>query len=513
MTNQFDIKFLGKKFRTTLLFIVFFELLSLTTFLLLNKTGLFNYLTMVIILATFVISLRNIKIGLYIALTELFIGSKGYLFFISIAGFNLSVRIGIFLAVFSAWLIWLIKDQSRFKEITRIAKNNKTFILLGIICIWGIIFALINNNNLSNIVFDFNAWIYFLYLFPFLTVYNSLKFINNLMQVLAAAITAIALKSLIFLYIFSHTRFLSQLIYKWGRDTGWGEFTAITESLYRIFSQAQIYALIGFFIIMGYLIFKGRLNYRHTINQYLFIILFSLLTIIILSLSRSFWLALIVTFIILILIGIIFYKYRTKQVLSILLRLGFLFLLSYALIVFIINFPYPKTDKISDASTMISSRLIMNESAVSSRWSQLPHLTTAIAQHPIIGSGWGTTVTYQSQDPRILTEENPEGWYTTYAFEWGYLDIVLKIGLFGLIIYLIIIWQQFKISWQLFKKNTDPYYRSILIGLILGLVALLITHGFSPYLNHPLGIGYIIIIFTCLKILKQNQINIEPTKS
>ena len=504
MNSNFDIKFLGKNFRTTLLFIIFFELLSLTTFLLINKINLFSLALVLITLVVFIISLKNIKLGLYIALTELIIGSKGYLFFLPILNFNLSLRIAIFVAVMIAWLFWLIKNK-KTSGIKTIITNNKELLVLAIIVIWGLIFAFIQNNQLSNIILDFNAWLYFLYIFPFLTVFKTHKFVETLMQIITASITAIAVKSMIFLYIFSHTKFLSQLIYKWGRDTGWGEFTAIGGNLYRIFSQAQIYALIGFFIVMGYLIFKGRLNYRIPSNQYLSIILFSLLTIIILSLSRSYWLALIVTFFILIVIGLILYKHKIKHVASILLRLGFLFILSYALIVSIINFPYPETEGMSDASAMITSRLIMSESAVSSRWSQLPNLSKAIAKHPIIGSGWGTTVTYQSQDPRILNEDNPEGWYTTYAFEWGYLDIILKIGLIGMIIYLFIIFKLIRKSWQLFKKNIDPYYRSIIIGLILGLVALMITHFFSPYLNHPLGIGYIIILYTCFNILNKGE--------
>ena len=55
-----------------------------------------------------------------------------------------------------------------------------------------------------------------------------------------------------------------------------------------------------------------------------------------------------------------------------------------------------------------------------------------------MGRGFGATVTYQTRDPRILAD-NGSGEYTTYAFEWGWLDIWLKLGIFGLAAYFLLI--------------------------------------------------------------------------
>ena len=160
----------------------------------------------------------------------------------------------------------------------------------------------------------------------------------------------------------------------------------------------------------------------------------------------------------------------------------------------IIYFPWQKTSGQFNAASLIDDRLSRTGAGISSRWSQLPNLTKEIIKHPILGSGWGTTVTYQSTDPRILITNNPTGLYTTYAFELGYLDIILKIGLLGLIVYLLFIWTIIKKYWQLWQKNTDRGERALAIGFLLGLFALLIVHGFSPYLNHPLGIGYLLLM-------------------
>src|SRR5690606_26879171 len=54
-------------------------------------------------------------------------------------------------------------------------------------------------------------------------------------------------------------------------------------------------------------------------------------------------------------------------------------------------------------------------------------------KRPILGSGYGTTVTYETSDPRLLSTIGSS--YTTYAFEWGYHDIWLKIGVVGASVY------------------------------------------------------------------------------
>ena len=113
---------------------------------------------------------------------------------------------------------------------------------------------------------------------------------------------------------------------------------------------------------------------------------------------------------------------------------------------------------------------------------QLKPLWQAISQHPLIGSGFGTSLTYQTNDPRIVpTTAGASGEFTTYAFEWGYLDMILKFGLIGLIIYLLLIT---KILCRLYNLRPDFF---------LALIALLAVNVFSPYLNHPLGIGFIIL--------------------
>jgi O-antigen ligase len=115
--------------------------------------------------------------------------------------------------------------------------------------------------------------------------------------------------------------------------------------------------------------------------------------------------------------------------------------------------------------------------AATARRNQIKPLFTAVADHPILGSGFGKTVTYFSTDPTI------QGYRTTTAFELGYLDLWLKLGLVGVIIY---VW------WiiGLWKKIAKTMWS---IPFIIAGVALVVIHLTSPYLNHPLGLGWLML--------------------
>jgi O-antigen ligase len=232
-------------------------------------------------------------------------------------------------------------------------------------------------------------------------------------------------------------------------------------------------------------LFASLKNYKN-ITNYLLAIFFS--SALLISFSRSFWVAMTMALIFSLVLIIYLYSWR-KMLISLTW-----FILSviggFALIYLVAVFPYPNPGKFNaDFLNRVSSG---SEAALTSRWSLLPVLIKEIGKEPFLGQGYGATITYISSDPRIL-EKNQSGAYTTYAFEWGYFDIWLKIGLLGLLSYLLIIF-------QLIKKSIiygHKYNNFFLLGLSASLVFLAITNFFTPYLNHPLGIG-ILILGACL---------------
>ena len=465
-----------KIFKLTFLGIIIIEFLSLFSYL---NHELGQILFFIISVAVLIAALIKINFGFYILLAEIFIGSKGYLFSLTIGDINLSIRIVIFLIIFLAWLIQKLKT----KKIAT-PKDNLIYLylLFFIFVAAGLIIGLIKN-NLIDVFFDFNAWLFFALILLFFEQIKSTKQLHNIIAVLIAASTWLAIKSIFIFCLFSHgLATIGGYFYKWIRDSGVGEITYLHDNIFRIFFQSQIYNIIGLLIIFFILInnwSKLNIKYRWLGAGYLYL---SGITIII-SQSRSFWVGLVAGLLFLLLISKINFSYSWKKIIFTGILIATMFL-SQLLIIQIIagNF----------TGNLISSRLTGSQASAadSTRANELEPLKQGIFNHPIFGSGFGAKLTYKSQDPRVL-KNNPDGQYTTYAFEWGYLDIWLKIGLLGLISYLVLIGQ---IIHQSAKKYHSDDRGIIIAGLVAGLVAVIVTNIFSPYLNHPLGINYLMIV-------------------
>src|SRR3989339_1441918 len=478
--------FFGKYFRLSFLFTTFVFILSFCAFLYpsFNKVA---FLT--VLFLTLVLSLKKLEYGIYILLAELFVGSKGYLFYFDFGGTSVSLRIGLFLIIFSVWLYNRLKNKDLSLKL-----DKKWWILFAFI-VWGFIWGVLRGNSFHNVFFDANGWVYFMLIFPILDVIKSKEQVENILQILTAAVSVIVVKTFFLLYIFSHQmESVARPLYHWLRKFLIGERNLMDNGFHRIFFQSQIYVLIGFFIFLAILVWrwkdKDALKNFFKENWQLYLLTAGSFASILISFSRSFWIG-VVAGVVALFVFLLIFRNSSKHFSKIILFGLSMIACSLLLIWITFVFPFPKTDSSFSFSSMFEDRLTdINEAAVRSRWDLLSPLGKAIVNHPIIGSGFGTTVTYKSSDPRAL-EINPTGEFTTYAFEWGYLDIWLKIGLAGLLVYLYLIWFMLKGEWVLSKDNSS--LGALNAGLFIGMIALLATSFFSPYLNHPLGIGYVML--------------------
>jgi hypothetical protein len=488
----------NKIIRNTSLFIILTEALSFLGYYyqIINSIAFFAIAILVLVL-----SLYRLEYGLFILLTELLIGSFGYLFYFETGGFKISIRIALWLIIMSVWLA---------KEIIKIIKTKKIeldffrssylfyFLALFIFIVFGMINGFLKNNSLNNIFFDSNNWFYFSLIFPIFSVLKNDDNIKIVKQIFLTSIGWLSIKTIILAYIFSHSfNFFALDLYLWVRRSGVGEITQVVPGFNRIFMQSHIFILIGFFILLFYLL-KNLKEKSIALNKQNFsLIIFSalLLSVIIISFSRSFWLGLVAGAIFIYLIAIFKIKIGLKKFVIFNLISVSIIILSLALTLIIVKFPYPAPAGEFDATNLFSERAtqIAGEAGVSSRWQLLPELWQKIKTAPVLGRGFGATVTYKSNDPRVLAT-NYGGEYTTYAFEWGWLDIWLKIGILGLLTYLILFT---KIIFDGLKINSFFSF-----SLATGLILILAVNMFSPYANHPLGIGYLIIAAIMIEKLK-----------
>lgn len=426
--------------------------------------------------------------ALFVSLVELIIGSKGYLFYFDLNGRQISLRIAFWAVLMLFWLLNLARnyftDRQKtlavFKKLTLL----KNYFLVAAFVVLGVGIALVKHNAFSNWFFDLNGWLYFLIIFPWLDYFaraeNRKKIWQNIFVVSSAAVSWLAIKSLAMLFIFTHFSFDSVYsLYRWIRTTGVGEVTLMPNGSYRVFFQSQIYLLFSWFL--AFFIFSFAKEKKAKIFSALALIISA--AVIILSFSRSFWVGMLGGGLAAAIISFVYFPWR-KWLESWLLAVVFA-ILGFPLVMGLAKFPYPQPKKDFSVSSLTSrAEINPNEAATASRWALLPELGKKIKSEPILGSGFGATVTYRASDPRIL-EIDPSGTYTTYAFEWGWLDLWLKLGLFGVLAYLYLLIKIIKANLEL--KNS---FGSAFAG---ALIALMVLNIFTPYLNHPLGIMFIIL--------------------
>src|SRR3989338_7883538 len=438
-----------------------------------------------IVSATLVASFWRLEYGLLIILAELFISSKGYLFSLDINGSIVSIRIALFLIIMAVWLARKIFSKSKVSSF--LGWYLFLFASFGI----GIVQALVLRNDYSNIFFDFNAFLYFAYLFPLVEILREKINWERLGKVAIAAVSWVTIKTFIVFYIFAHGMWpYTPMVYKWIRDTGVGEITRMDQGFYRIFFQGQIYELFAL------IIFLAIANSQRLRVKYHWLLGAGLAAAVILSFSRSFWVGGVAGLFALFFLLIFVLKAKWRSVSIFAAYLVAVFLAGFILIFALMNIP-PRKGKPASLFSLVSERATTQEAAGQSRMELLKPLWKGILKHPIIGSGFGATITYNSKDPRIL-QNNPTGEFTTFAFEWGYLDLWYKMGILGPLAYLGLIGSVLLALWRAMKEKTEIILagisiKAISLGVFAALIALAAVHFFTPYLNHPLGIGFIIL--------------------
>lgn len=486
---------LNQKRKIFLIFGVFFLLESIS-FL----SYYFSFINLsaflLIALLTLILSIYKLEWGFYLLISELFFNSMGYIFYIENGGFKISLRIILWLIILSVWLakfllIFFKKDKKILLEYSKI-NYAKSFFYLALFIILGLIFGIIKN-NFSDAFFDFNAWLYFALIFPLWHINlsfddNKIKrnnFWQNIINIFISAVLFLIFKSLLFLFLFSHNiKVIIADLYYWTRIYGLGEITNMGSGFYRVFLQSQIFILLAFIIFSSFLFFIKNKKQKF----YLFLFLSFLSSVLILSFSRSFWAGMIVA------LGLLFLflwiRFGFKKILTPFFLCLSSFIVGFLLVFSIVKFPWPvSTVEFNLESLSDRANVKSNESAISSRWALLDVMKGDIRSNFLLGRGFGARIEYKSSDPRVL-ERTADGVYSTYAFEWGWFDIWLKLGLFGLITYILLLFYLLKNFWQSFLNDNNFIY----LSLGFSVIALIVVNFFTPYLNHPLGIGFIVIL-------------------
>lgn len=434
------------------------ELLSILAWAYDPLAAIFLFCLSLIIILAF---RRDRQYLIFLPLAELFWGSMGR----SIQYEFITLRYLLFGLAILFFLSVNFKNLAHLKII-----KNKTlgrfFVVYFLLILFLLALAFINKHSLRHIFLDANAYFYFLYLPIWLEYYDD-QVLKKLTKILLASALLIASKTIITFYLFTQSNFELTNYYKWIRDSRTGEITKLSNGFVRIFFQAQIYVLTVWTILVARV--TGQM---WSAKNFIYLLLFS--SALYISLSRSLWLGLLLIILVLLILN----KDRIKFI-------KYLFLLglaTYILVFLLFNFPkYHQYNLFSNRS------VDTQEAAVATRTILWPVMLSAIKERPLFGYGFGKELTFFSQDPRSKNDQNPSGQRTTFSFEWGWLDFLLKGGLLLALFFVYSLFYIIRCTYAIIK--TKPQFMAYLAIFL----ALPLIHFFTPYLNHPLGLGLLLL--------------------
>ncbi len=452
----------------------------------------------VIFVVTAVMAYKNPVNGLLIAFAEIMVGGHGHLIDASVGGFSLSIRMVIFAAVMLAWLATSIKTKTWPKFM--VLRDTPWLLLLVAVVVGTVIgFA---QNNVGQAFDDANSYVTIAYLLPLLSIVWDSNKKRELLQVFFASTVFICVNTLLIVFLFTHLPGgLLRGVYEFVRDARIAEVTLLTGPnwfvghflssaspwYFRVFEPAHFFPMVMIFALVAakFTVWKSE---RMPLAAKATLILCT--ATFVASLSRSFVLGAVAGAAIVALFALLDAPKTVGKYVLNAGRVGVVMAVGVVLFWAVIVSPIPKHPNLKDAAFYKSSQADDRGLAISSRWNLLYPMYQEIVASPMLGRGFGHNVTFITDDPRIRAT-NPTGEYTTYRFEWGYQDIWLKMGLLGLIAF---VWYLVVVSRAFYFTYHNHGHRWLTIGLYAGVVALFVTHVFSPYLNHPIGLGYMLFV-------------------
>ncbi len=435
-----------------------------------------------LIIITFVYAcFKNIAWAVAAVIIELILGSQGYWFFVDINGSHLPLRIIFFVILWSRFI-----TSIKLGDLTSLVRQS--FFKWWSLGLLGIVLGMVMGfrNGFGNWFLDVNGYLFIFYLIP---LWHWRKhWFENFIALVIAALIYLSFKTTALLYLYTHfTAFDLLPVYNWIRNTGFGEITYAGGGWFRIFSQSHIFAATATAALWLWpLVNKSKLY----LSNYSWLASTSVVTAILFaSMSRSFWLGTFLAILCLVVYLWVKSQVNFREIFYWLTSGLVIILLSLGLLIMVVKFPWP-TPLSGDLGALINrTGQGVGEAATESRLKLLDPLVVQIKKNWLLGQGFGATVTYLSSDPRIVrSSAGGTGLVTTYSFEWGYLDMWLKMGLIGIGLYLLFWVQLFKLS------INSSLSKSVLVSTIAAALTVVFVNITTPYMNHPLGIGSLMLL-------------------
>jgi len=456
--------FLNKQ--TFLLILAYFAI-RFSSYLLVGHIIIESITVFVVIMAFGTIYYKNQEWGWYILITELLLGGAGHFF----EFLGLSIRTILLLIFVSLWIIETISNSKQ--ELFNFPKKLSYFLIVfSVFVAIASIIGLANQHGIKPVIQDLIPYSFFVLIFPAYHILHKQCGQEYLIRLMIAFVISSSIFALITFILFSSgTEYLQSPFYKWFRDVAMGKITDMGSGFFRIVTPEHLLAT-PIVLIISSLLMKSEKHHKMW-----WFLLFPALLILVLNFSRIYFLSLIAGMIVL------KYKHSFKRWISI-----------SALVLSLLAIIFAGTNIIASRGSSLGFELLKGrlnsisnpttEASSFTRMTLLEPIFEMITEHPLIGSGLGSKVTFTDPVKNIIVQ--------TSNFDWGYLELWVELGLFGAIAFISLI---FYVIYNLIKKiRCVSNYYDFYVGILAGLISLLIMNITSPILFHTLGVFYLVFV-------------------
>ncbi|EKD66917.1 MAG: hypothetical protein ACD_48C00677G0003 [uncultured bacterium] len=457
--------FLNKQ--TVWLLLLFF-VLRIGSFFLFGHTIIQGILVFGIIMLFAVLYFLETHYGWYLLLGEFFLGGSGnFLEF-----FGLSIRTTLLVTFLFLWIVQHIVQKKRRFRLRIDHKIGYALLAFGAFILFAAGRGVYLGNGFTTVMRDVIPFTYFALLLPFYHYFYKPETQEYFVRLLFVFLLGSALFSLITFFIYSSgLGIIHDTFYTWFRDVAMGKITDVGHGFFRIVTPEHLLVVPSILMISS-LIMRDEKHHR---NWYVFLTLG--LLILVFELSRTYLLALFA--------GLVVLKYTHNVI-------NWVKVSSMNLAIFLVLFISTSLLASGFSTTGIGllglrfagiAQPILETSAYT-RTALLQPIGQLILQHPILGNGLGSMITFL----------NPETYQfiTTGQFDWGYFELVAEFGVLGVLSLLVLL---MLVAYELIQKIARlSDYQDFYVGLLAGFIAILVMTVTSPVLFHVLGVFYFVLV-------------------
>ncbi len=421
---------------------------------------------------------KNIQLAWIVLLGEILLDGSGRFF--EIQGLILRTW---FLGIFATF--WLLHTFKRKKLLQLFSQFEiRLFCVLAFVFLFATINGLMQKHAPILVIQDMLLYGFVALIFP------AMEFFQEKNKIFLQFIHAFVWGSAIFstftfaLYA-SGIGYLPDTYYHWFRNVVGGKITDLGNDFFRIVTSEQLILVPIFLILTSFLIHDPK-------NKKSWILLFLTSIPLALNFTRIYFISIVVGIIILSIKNSFKKWFMVSSVTCL------------SILIFFCTFSFAASKGNTLGLEQLGLRFAGTkapsaETSGAIRLAILPDAIKTIKNHPWIGSGLGTTVTYI--DP--TTQQS----ITRTQFDWGYLEVIAELGIIGTLMFL------FFLGYILFgvarigyfsKLQAEPPDPTLSRGLLAGGISLFVINITTPALFQGFGILYFCALWVFISKYSQS---------